>query len=79
MNCNGDVEPKGFIIERPRNEAGDAGCTRIFLFSWSLVFSAPRFLPAHDLVRKPVPIRDQVEDKLFGIMRYPRTFNRSLS
>jgi hypothetical protein len=27
-------------------------------------------LPAHDLVRKPVPIPDQVEDMLFGIMRY---------
>jgi len=26
-------------------------------------------LLAHDLVRKPVPIPDQVEDKLFGIMR----------
>jgi hypothetical protein len=25
---------------------------------------------AHDLVRKPVPIPDQVEDRLFGIMRY---------
>jgi hypothetical protein len=24
---------------------------------------------AHDLFRKPVPIPDQVEDKLFGIMR----------
>jgi hypothetical protein len=22
----------------------------------------------HDLIRKPVPIPDQVEDKLFGIM-----------
>jgi hypothetical protein len=25
--------------------------------------------PAHDLFRKPVPIPDQVDDKLFGIMR----------
>ena len=24
---------------------------------------------AHDLIRKPVPIPDQVEDRLFGIMR----------
>jgi hypothetical protein len=28
-------------------------------------------LLAHDLFRKPVPIPDQVEDKLFGIMRGP--------
>jgi hypothetical protein len=27
---------------------------------------------SHDLVRKPVPIPDQVRDKLFGIMRPPR-------
>jgi hypothetical protein len=27
------------------------------------------FLLAHDLFRKPVPIPDQVEDMLFGIMR----------
>jgi hypothetical protein len=26
-------------------------------------------LRAHDLVRKPVPIPDHIEDKLFGIMR----------
>jgi hypothetical protein len=26
-------------------------------------------LLAHDLFRKPVPIPDHVEDKLFGIMR----------
>jgi hypothetical protein len=43
-----------------------------------LVLSAPNWrgkppedglLFAHDLVRKPAPIPDQVEDKLYGIMR----------
>jgi hypothetical protein len=29
-----------------------------------------RSLRAHDLFQKPVPIPDQVEDKLFGIMRW---------
>jgi hypothetical protein len=28
-----------------------------------------RFFRAHDLFRKPVPIPDHVEDKLFGVMR----------
>jgi len=28
-------------------------------------------LLAHELVRKPVPFPDQVEDKLFGITRWP--------
>jgi anti-sigma factor ChrR (cupin superfamily) len=28
------------------------------------------YLPAHDLFRKPVAIPDQVEDMLFGIMRW---------
>jgi hypothetical protein len=38
MSSNGDVEPRGSIVERPRNEAGDAGRTRTFSFSWSLFF-----------------------------------------
>jgi hypothetical protein len=28
----------------------------------------PNIVLEHDLIRKPVPIPDQVEDKLFGIM-----------
>jgi hypothetical protein len=33
---------------------------------------------AHDLFRKPVPIPDQVEDMLFGIMRVLLPTNRPL-
>jgi hypothetical protein len=39
---------------------------------FNAIFPGARFFRAHDLVRKPVSIPDQVEDILFGIMRVVR-------
>ena len=53
----------GAVAARAHPARGREGAARSAL-------SRPSHFFAHDLDRKPVPIPDQVEDMLFGIMRY---------